>query len=170
MAVLIGFTGCASQASAVEKPEEAAPSFLGEKPWTSPTKLKVRATAYKLDGKTAAGVRPRYASDKIVGSAAVPSWIPKGSLIRTKTSAGSRVYLALDHGKAVELRSAAKKSGKNAAQKRAPVIDFCAPHQAWKDQAEVEIFQYVGTTPFEKLSDQQKEATIKYASRYIRPK
>ena len=101
-----------------------------------------------------------------MGTAATADWLPQGSLIRIKTANGPRVYLAVDKGSAVQEAKAAKKSAKNSKQKKEQVIDFCAPSQHWKDRLEAEIYHYVGTTPFEKLTQQQKEQTIAYAHRF----
>lgn len=147
-----------------ESPENSIPSFLGEHPWTVSAWVKVRATCYGVNGKSSCGLKLCYATDQQVGSAGVPYWIPEGSVVVMWPHSKRRVYLAVDQGRGVESRIAARK-GKG--DHSAPVIDFCAPRQSWPDDIEVEIYQYVGSTPFQKLTRQQKEQTIAYAQRFI---
>ena len=152
---------------AAEMPDASVPAFLGEKAWTSPGWVKVRATSYALGGKSASGVRSCYATAKAVGSASVPYWIPRGSLIRIWTKEGHRVYLAVDSGRGVESREAARKSGKDSEARAEPVIDFCASRQHWPDELDAELFQYVGTTAFTQLTLEQKQQLMAYARRFI---
>ena len=167
LALAMAFMIATPLCNAVESPESAVPAFLGEKIWTSPGWLKVRATCYAASGKCASGIKTRYATDHVVGTASVPYWVPKGSLIRLWTANGHRVYLAADEGSAVESRKAARKGGKDTDARMLPVIDFCAPRQHWPDQVEIEIFDYVGSVPFEKLNQEQKEQLMLYARRFI---
>jgi hypothetical protein len=153
---------------AAEPPDATTPPFLGEKVWTSPGWINIRATAYPTGGKCASGVKARYASAHAVGTASVPSWIPRGSLIQIWTTQGSRVYLAVDRGTAVESAKAARSArGAHGSDKAKVVIDFCAPRQLWPDEAKVELYQYVGSVPFDKLTAWQREKLMSYAARYI---
>jgi hypothetical protein len=163
--MLIAFLAMLSAGYGENDPQAAVPSFLGQSVWTAPGWVNVRATCYPVDGKSASGVKSRYATDRSVGCASVPSWIPRGSLIRIWTNHGRRTYLAVDRGRAVESCKAARESCES--NKAKVVIDFCAPHQSWPDQAKVEIFQYVATVPFDKLTLSQKEQLMAYAQRYI---
>ncbi len=135
-----GLLGCVSQPCECE--------------WGKCKKILCRATAYskgkhasdpwsKMD-QSASGVSLRYASINQIGVASVPSGIQRWSLIELDRPTGPLIYVAADRGTDVESGKAAIKSGKTSAEKKAPVIDFCAPKQSWRDFLQVKIYPYLG--------------------------
>lgn len=109
-------------------------------------------------GKTFTNVPQFLATVNTVGTAATdPNIIPFGSAIMIPTSKGPEFYIAGDIGGAVTNRTAAKKAGRNAAEKNAIVVDCVR----YKDPAlftNVHIAPYRGAIPFKDLSRAQKLA------------
>jgi len=146
-----------------EEPEKTSVPKLGEVVWTQPGKELIRVTLYlKEDGRSASKLKLEHADEDSLGSAAVPSWLPKGSLVRIYDEHGKTyVFFCIDEGPAVEKRTAAKELGSNPEERNASVIDICMPRGLWKDFPHfqyAEIWKYVGTRPFEALSKEEQKA------------
>ena len=135
-------------------------TFWNSAVWGNPYWKRVRATCYPAGGKSAMGVRVQYALFNQVGTAAIPDWIPPGSIIRIWSRNGIFVYVAADTGPDVSSRRAAKRSAKNAEQKKDWVIDFCAPKESWSERIYVEIIPYCYHRPFGKLSPEEKRLLL----------
>ena len=149
----------------------------GHKYWSAPEKRLVRATIYQKGeaasdsyskrGKSDGKLGLRYATAKEAGTLAVPNWLPRGSMVKIHTERGVLAYIAADEGSDVESRKAARESGKTKEQTAAPVLDFCASEQLWPDYIIVEIYQYAGKVPFDKLSIKDQKALFAYAMKYV---
>ena len=140
---------------------------IGDKFWSPPEKMLVRATIYKKekgvhDGDSARGksdekIGLRYATEKEAGTLAVPQCLPRGSMVKIYTEHGVLAYIAADEGRGVEARTAAKESGKTGEQRAAAVLNFCAAEQLWPDFVIVEIYYYAAKVPFNELSIDERE-------------
>jgi 3D (Asp-Asp-Asp) domain-containing protein len=141
-------------------------SFLNGVAWGPSYWQQVRATCYPNGGKSKTGTKVQYASPQQVGTAAIPSWIAAGSLIRIWSKNTNLVYIAADTGSAVNSRKAAKKT-KDPVLKKEYVIDFCAPKEGWSERMNVEIFPYAYKTPFKDLKPDEKKWIIQFAQKLI---
>jgi hypothetical protein len=150
---------------------------IGDKFWSPPEKMLVRATIYKKekdahDGDSASGksdekIGLRYATEKEAGTLAAPQWLPRGSMVKIHTEHGVLAYIAADEGRGVEARTAAKESGKTGEQRTAAVLDFCAAERLWPDFVIVEIYYYAGKVPFNELSIDEQRTLFAYAMEYV---
>jgi 3D (Asp-Asp-Asp) domain-containing protein len=153
--------GC-SNTPAKHKSKRSA-SFYAD--WDRPIRQDMWRTTYskterKADEETkhdmtSACIPLTFATDSPLGFVAAPSSFPLGSIVVIPEN--NSCFFVADRGTDVDSGKAAKISGRNDVEKRAPVFDFFLKHPLWSTKENVGqyavgmLYPYHGNTPFCKL-------------------